>query len=75
MNDLAGRFTLGTEHNLRSINFDDQELSPTKLGNTMFLLIVSKFGYLSNIISRNCKDDDNVVSRIKTAENDFGTLR
>ena len=53
---------------------DDLLRSPIKFtGNT--LLYYFSFGYLGTILSRNCKDDDDILSRIKTTENAFGALR
>lgn len=55
--------------------FDGQDLNNVELGGGRYLPIVSKFRYLGTILSRNCRDDADVKSRIESAGNAFGALR
>ena len=55
--------------------YDGRDLSQIELGNQRFLPVVSKFCYLGTILTRNCRDDEDVKSRIKAAGNSFGALR
>ena len=55
--------------------YDNTDLSPIELGNNLFIPIVEKFCYLGTILSRNCKDTDDIENRIKRASSAFGALR
>ena len=55
--------------------YDGQDLSQIELGNQRFLPVVSKFCYLGTILTRNCRDEEDVKSRIQAAGNSFGALR
>ena len=56
-------------------SYDNTDLSPVELGNGLFIPIVERFCYLGTILSRNCKDTDDIRNRIKRASNAFGALR
>ena len=55
--------------------FDDTDLSDIKIGNEKFFPIVDKFCYLGTMLTRDCRDDEDVCCRIKKAGNAFGSLR
>jgi len=55
--------------------FDDKNLNPLELGDDKYLPIVDRFCYLGTILTRNCKDAEDVSNRIKCAGNAFGSLR
>ena len=55
--------------------YDGCELSNVDLGGGIFLPIVDRFKYLGSILSRDCRDTADVVSRIQLAGNAFGALR
>ena len=55
--------------------YDGRDLSQIELGNHRFLPVVSKFCYLGSILTRNCKDEEDIKSRIQAAGNSFGALR
>ena len=57
------------------LNYDNKNLDPVHLDENCFLPIVDKFCYLGKILTRNCKDDADVVNRICKAGNAFGALR
>ena len=54
--------------------FDDTDLSDIKIGNEKFFPIVDKFCYLGTMLTRDCRDDEDVCCRIKKAGNAFGSL-
>ena len=55
--------------------YDDRDLSNVEISNCRFLPIVDTFCYLGSILTRNCRDEEDVKSRIKSAGNAFGALR
>ena len=55
--------------------YDGKDLSNIDLGNGTFMPVVDKFRYLGSMITRDCRDDIDVTSRIETAGNAFGALR
>ena len=55
--------------------YDDKDLSNIDLGNGLFFPIVARFCYLGSILTRDCKDDEDVEARIEAAGNAFGSLR
>ena len=55
--------------------FDDRNLQPINLGNNRFLPVVTKFSYLGTTLNIDCRDNENVVFKIKKACNAFGALR
>jgi len=55
--------------------FDYKNLNPLELGDDKYLPIVDRFCYLGTILTRNCKDAEDVSNRIKCAGNAFGSLR
>ena len=55
--------------------FDDRNLQPINLGNDRFLPVVTKFNYLGKNLNIDCRDNEDVVLRIKKAGNAFGALR
>ena len=55
--------------------FDNKNLSPIELGNEKYIPIVSKFCYLGSLLSRDCRDNEDVLMRIKKSGNAFGALR
>ena len=56
-------------------NFDGCDLSDVDLGDGHFLPVVDKFKYLGSILTRDCKDFEDVKNRIEAAGNAFGSLR
>ena len=54
---------------------DDQDLSVIDLGGGTFMPVVDKFRYLGSWITRNCRDNHDVIERIKAAGSAFGALR
>ena len=62
------------------IRRDDQQPTeldhePVSLNDEKFFPIVDKFSYLGSIITNDCSDREDVLSRIKKAGNMFGSLR
>ena len=55
--------------------YDNCDMSNIDLGNGTFFPVVSFFQYLGSILSRDCKDDLDVVTRIDLAAAAFGSLR
>ena len=55
--------------------FDGQDLSTIELGGGTFMPVVDKFRYLGSWLTRHCRDDNDVVARIKAAGSAFGALR
>ena len=55
--------------------YDNCDLSNIDLGNGCYLPVVDQFQYLGSIMTRNCKDDNDVEARINAAGNAFGALR
>ena len=55
--------------------FDNTDLSNIKLGGGRFFPIVALFCYLGSILTRDCKDDEDVKARIDAAGGAFGALR
>ena len=55
--------------------FDNRNLEPIKLGNKKFLLVVIRFNYLATKLNSDYRDNEDVVIRIKKANNAFGALR
>ena len=55
--------------------FDDRNLQPINLGNNRFLPVVTKFSYLGTTLNIDCRDNEDVVFRIKKAGNALGALR
>ena len=47
--------------------FDGQDLSTIELGGGTFMPVVDKFRYLGSWLTRHCKDDNDVIARIKGA--------
>jgi len=45
------------------------------LGGDRYLPVVKEFRYLGTLLSRNCKDDNDIIMRINKAGNAFGALR
>ena len=45
--------------------FDDRNLQPINLGNDRFLPVVTKFNYLGKNLNIDCRDNEDVVLRIK----------
>ena len=55
--------------------FDNADLSNIELGGGRFFPIVALFCYLGSILTRDCKDDEDVKARIDAAGGAFGALR
>ena len=55
--------------------FDGQDLSNIELGNGTFMPVVAEFPYLGSFLTRDCKDDRDVINRIEAAGAAFGALR
>ena len=55
--------------------YDGQDLPILQLGDGIFMPVVDKFRYLGSWLTRNCRDDYDVVARIEAAGNAFGALR
>ena len=55
--------------------FDNTDLSNINLGGGRFFPIVAHFCYLGSILTRDCKDDEDVKARIDAASGAFGALR
>ena len=55
--------------------FDGQDLSNIEFGNDLYMPVVASFKYLGSVLTRNCRDDEDVALRLKTAGNVFGALR
>ena len=55
--------------------FDNTDLSPIELGEGKFIPITDRFCYLGKIMSRDCRDDLDIINRIKRAGNAFGAIR
>ena len=56
------------------VTFDDADLSDFVIENG-YIPIVSEFVYLGGVISRDCSDEADVISRIQKASNAFGMIR
>ena len=55
--------------------YDNRNLNHIQLDGDRYLPVVKEFRYLGTLLSRNCKDDSDVISRINKAGNAFGALR
>jgi hypothetical protein len=55
--------------------YDGVDLSPIRWGEGFNIPVVEHFKYLGSYLSRNCRDDHDVHSRIISAGNAFGSLR
>lgn len=55
--------------------YDDQDLSNFELGNRICMPVADKFRYLGTMLTRDCRDDLDVSTRIKFSANAFGALR
>ena len=55
--------------------FDNTDLSEINIVGNRFFPVVEKFCYLGTMITRDCKDNEDVCCRIKKAGNAFGALR
>ena len=53
--------------------YDNRDLD--HLAGNRYLPVVKEFRYLGTLLSRTCKDDGDVMSRINRASNAFGALR
>ena len=56
-------------------SYDGTDLTEISLGNYQYFPVVEKFCYLGSLITRDCKDTEDVCHRIKRASNAFGSLR
>ena len=55
--------------------YDGVDLSNIELGGGTFIPVVASFLYLGSILTRDCRDDDDVAHRIEAASGAFGALR
>ena len=55
--------------------YDGTHLTDITFGDLQYFPVVVKFCYLESIITRDCKDREDVTHRIKRASNGFGSLR
>ena len=55
--------------------FDNKNLQSINLGNSKFLLVVTRFSYLGTNLNTYCRNNENVVFRIKNVGSAFGALR
>ena len=56
-------------------SYDNADLSNIKLGGGKYFPVVALFCYLGSILTRDCKDDEDVQARIDKAGGAFGSLR
>ena len=55
--------------------FDNRTLDDIILDETHFIPVVDRFCYLGTILSRDCKDKLDIITRVTKASNAFGSLR
>ena len=55
--------------------YDGQDLSNIELGDGTFMPVVAEFRYLGSFLTRDCRDDRDVIARIEAAGGAFGALR
>ena len=55
--------------------FDDQDLRRISLGGGTFMPVVDKFRYLGSWVTRDCRDDCDVIAQIAAAGSAFRALR
>ena len=60
---------------INHITLADRNLQPIDLGNNKLLPVVTKFSYLGSTLNTDCRDNEDVIFRIKKAGNAFGALR
>ena len=56
-------------------SYDNRDLSNIELGGGKYFPVVERVCYLGNILTRDCKDDENVTARIDAAGAAFGSMR
>ena len=56
-------------------SYDSKDLSNINLGDGKYFPVVDKFCHLGSILTRDCRDDVDVLTRIEAAGNAFGSMR
>ena len=55
--------------------YDNRDVSNIELGGGRFFPVVERFCYLGTILTRDCKEDENVTAHIDAAGGAFGSMR